>query len=115
MIDRCRYNYLSTVYKMCPRCGEEIILHGWDVSKHGYEMICPYCGRLIMLCDECDRCSCDWDSNKGTCRKKKKESKIRERLKKELEKAIIPRSIHDPERANLYSDEVWDIINKILK
>lgn len=119
MTNRFRHSLFSTIYEMCPHCGEDIILYGWDVSKHGYQMICPYCGVSVLLCDECqdeyDPSTCDWDSEKETCHKKKRKSKIGERLKKELEKVIIPRSIHDPERANLDSDDVWDIIDKILK
>lgn len=94
MTNKCKYDYLSTVYEICPHCGEEIILHNWDVSKYEYQMFCPYCGKLILLCDECQSvanpCLCDWDSEKETCHKKKRESKIRERLKKELEKQSFP-------------------------
>lgn len=108
--------FRPNIYEMCPHCGEDIILYGWDVSKYGYQMICPYCGASILLCDECqngdDLCACDWSNEKETCHKKRLE--IGERLKKELKKVIIPRSIHDPERANLDSDDVWDIIDKVL-
>lgn len=69
-----RSKNLPTVYEMCPHCGQDVIITGWDVSIHGFETTCPYCGERMMLCDEClngsNPCSCDWDSNKNTCQRK---------------------------------------------
>jgi len=46
----------------CPHCHEEISLM-WDTAEKGFEIRCVYCGKLIMLCCECDKCNngCDWD------------------------------------------------------
>lgn len=55
------------ITEMCPHCETEATVC-WDVSKDGYQIFCPYCGRPIMLCSMCDArdgAVCDWEEEKG--------------------------------------------------
>lgn len=78
----CNYDYdeAETIYNVatqeliecvecCPHCdGDQYPL--WDVGKYGYEINCPNCGELIMLCNECLHADdnknmfCDWRNGK---------------------------------------------------
>lgn len=46
----------------------------WAIHADGYKAFCPYCGNVLMLCDEClhhegkNRSKCDWDDKAGTCK-----------------------------------------------
>lgn len=60
----------------CPHCGEEVEIN-WCAKENGYEVYCPYCGKKIMLCDECMHSNdnieqkCDWCKETGCFRNKK--------------------------------------------
>ena len=50
------------ITELCPHCEKEITL-SWDVENDGYQIYCPSCGKVIMLCGMCDRSPCDWTEN----------------------------------------------------
>ena len=41
------------VTEWCPNCEHEVELHGWDTDRDGFQIVCPYCGEELRLCDEC--------------------------------------------------------------
>lgn len=43
----------SETVELCPFCSGENVYQNWDIKKNGYKARCQYCGRMIMLCDEC--------------------------------------------------------------
>lgn len=50
------------VTEFCPYCENEITLT-WDVEEDGYQIYCPNCGKIMMLCSMCDGTAggvCDW-------------------------------------------------------
>ena len=61
--------YIVTEY--CPHCESEVEIHGWNTERDGYQAFCPYCGEVLMLCDECHqeagRDVCNYDTKTGTC------------------------------------------------
>jgi hypothetical protein len=64
-------NRTYIVTEVCPNCGHEVEIHGWDTGRDGFKAFCPYCGNRLMLCDECRHCEgpdCDFDSATDTCR-----------------------------------------------
>ena len=62
----------NQVAEMCPHCENEVLMD-WDVEKNGYQAYCPYCGKRLMLCDECIHAGdnpaggCDYDSGTDSC------------------------------------------------
>ena len=53
------------VTEFCPHCEREITLT-WDVKEDGYQIYCPNCGKVMMLCSMCDGTDggvCDWTEN----------------------------------------------------
>ena len=54
------------VTEWCPNCEHEVELHGWDTDRDGFQIVCPYCGEELRLCDECthapDYRGCDWSA-----------------------------------------------------
>ena len=64
------------VTEQCSDCEREVEIHGWDTERDGYQAFCPYCGEVLMLCDECQhseqRQPCDFDMSTGMCRHRKK-------------------------------------------
>lgn len=62
------------VVEYCSECENEVILQ-WDTEEDGFEIVCPYCGKKLMLCDECQHTvcedgephDCDWDETCGEC------------------------------------------------
>lgn len=40
------------VVEVCPHCDAEVVMR-WDVDEDGFKAFCPYCGKELMLCDEC--------------------------------------------------------------
>ena len=60
------------VTEQCSNCEREVEIHGWDTERDGYQAFCPYCGEVLMLCDECQhseqRQPCDFDMSTGMCR-----------------------------------------------
>lgn len=40
------------VVEVCPHCDSEVVMM-WDIESDGYMAFCPYCGKRLMLCDEC--------------------------------------------------------------
>ena len=55
------------VYEYCPHCENEAVVK-WDIEADGMQIYCPYCGKPIMLCSECearDGAICDWEEKKG--------------------------------------------------
>lgn len=64
------------VTELCSNCEREVEIHGWDTERDGYQAFCPYCGEVLMLCDECQhseqRQPCDFDANTGLCRHRRR-------------------------------------------
>lgn len=63
-----------TVVEWCPHCEHEVEMQ-WDVEQDGFKAYCPYCGKRLMLCDECQHREngeysgdCNYDSETDTCR-----------------------------------------------
>lgn len=62
--------------EICPHCGEEVEIN-WCTKEDGYEIYCPYCGKKMLLCDECMHSpdnktqNCDWCEETGCFRNKK--------------------------------------------
>lgn len=60
------------VTEMCPHCEREVEIHGWDTDSDGFKAYCPYCGKRLMLCDEClhseTAAGCDYNSKTDACR-----------------------------------------------
>ena len=76
-VGREKFVYFEAV-EVCPYCGCENIYSMWDVNDKGFVAICKYCGKEILLCDECihnedkqneNSCACDWHKTKygGEC------------------------------------------------
>lgn len=70
-------NYFEAV-EVCPHCGSENVYPMYDVYADGYVVKCSYCGKEILLCDECihaedglnESCrGCDWHKTEcgGKC------------------------------------------------
>lgn len=59
------------VTEFCANCEREVEIHGWDTDRDGYRAFCPYCGEVLMLCDECQHTEphqpCDFDADTGLC------------------------------------------------
>ena len=57
------------VTEVCPNCGVENEIHGWDTDRDGFTAYCPHCGCTMMLCDECMHAEdnpgkiCDWHND----------------------------------------------------
>ena len=64
------------VTELCSECEREVEIHGWDTERDGYQAFCPYCGEVLMLCDECQhseqRQPCDFDMSTGMCRHRRR-------------------------------------------
>ena len=64
------------VTEQCSNCEREVEIHGWDTERDGYQAFCPYCGEVLMLCDECQhseqRQPCDFDMSTGMCRHRRR-------------------------------------------
>lgn len=64
------------VTEQCANCEREVEIHGWDTERDGYQAFCPYCGEVLMLCDECQhseqRQPCDFDADTGLCRHRRR-------------------------------------------
>lgn len=61
-IIRKRMNDGIEVTEYCPHCDREVTVQ-WDVNEDGYQIYCPNCGKIIMLCSMCDArdgAICDW-------------------------------------------------------
>lgn len=74
----------NRVVEYCANCGSEIEMR-WNVETDGYKAFCPFCGKRLMLCDECRHSGsnrelldgiCDYDSATDTCRRNRKENNI---------------------------------------
>lgn len=63
----------NIVTELCPHCETEVELI-WDVEMFGYKAYCPFCGKRLMLCDECQHPNgmfsddCDYDSETDSCK-----------------------------------------------
>lgn len=59
---------MSLVTEVCPDCGHENTVE-WSVVDRGYQIFCPNCGFVMMLCSECmlDSGYCDWESDASLC------------------------------------------------
>ena len=61
------YFYFEAV-EVCPHCMSENVYPMWDTEVSGCVAVCKYCGKEIMLCDECQHTilqdgevhNCDW-------------------------------------------------------
>ena len=77
-----RRTYVVT--ELCSNCEQEVEIHGWDTERDGYKAFCPYCGEVLMLCDECQhseqRQPCDFDANTDLCRYRRKDVPEAEQL-----------------------------------
>lgn len=59
----------TMVVTTCPHCKSQIKM-SWDTRERGFKAFCPVCGKLLMLCRECE-CSgeyCDFKPTYGRCR-----------------------------------------------
>jgi len=69
------YFYCETdfVTELCPNCTNEVTVR-WDTAQDGFAAYCPFCGKKIMLCSECQETenSCDWTEENG-CKMGKQE------------------------------------------
>lgn len=72
-LNACGYTMAHIVTELCPHCETEVEM-SWCVEAHGYKAYCPYCGKRLMLCDECQHpngeyCGdCDYSSEGDCCR-----------------------------------------------
>lgn len=76
----------------CPHCSEENDVM-WDVEKKGFEIHCMHCGKLIMLCCECDKNDkngCDWNEAYQCCCKSST-TIAREKEKKNIREKVYER------------------------
>ena len=59
------------VTELCSNCEREVEIHGWVTERDGFQAYCPYCGKVLMLCDECHQVAggdvCDFDMKTGMC------------------------------------------------
>lgn len=66
--------------EVCPNCETEVEMV-WDVEMSGYKAFCPYCGKRLMLCDECQHPNgeytddCDYHTATDSCRFNRKAGK----------------------------------------
>ena len=67
---------MNIVTELCPHCETEVEMN-WDVKIHGYKAYCPFCGKRLMLCDEClhpdgeFEDGCDYCTGTDTCKHNK--------------------------------------------
>lgn len=54
------------VVEWCVHCERQIVML-WDVQEDGLSAFCPYCGRKMMLCEQC-RGECDYDYGIDICK-----------------------------------------------
>ena len=58
-----------TEHMICPDCAYKADLP-WDAKEDGYQVNCPRCGHVVMLCDACKNAEdnplrrCDWTNAK---------------------------------------------------
>lgn len=70
------------ITELCPHCENEVTMN-WDVETFGYQAYCPYCGKRLMLCDECTHTEngpdggCDYDSDADHCSQQKNVRRLR--------------------------------------
>ena len=54
----------------------ELELKARVATLDGYQAFCPYCGEVLMLCDECQhseqRQPCDFDADTSLCRHRRR-------------------------------------------
>lgn len=69
MADR---TYLVTEY--CSHCESEVEMR-WNTDTDGYKAFCPYCGKRLMLCNECQhdedgnfKDNCDYCTETDSCK-----------------------------------------------
>lgn len=67
-------NKMLEVTELCPHCNTEVEMR-WDVERDGFKAYCPYCGKRLMLCDEClhrgngeFHDDCNYDTKTDSCR-----------------------------------------------
>lgn len=59
-------DYYFEAVEYCPYCESENTYPMWDVDVKGFVAICNYCGKEILLCDECrhsednEGMNCNW-------------------------------------------------------
>lgn len=96
------------VAEYCAECENEVILQ-WDTEVDGFEIVCPYCGAKLMLCDECQHAvcengepqDCDWcDETKCCHRCKSVIAEEEKRLQWDLDRRLLQKTAH--ERYKLY-------------
>ena len=76
------------VFEECPHCGHEICVK-WNVADMGYQIYCPVCGKVVMLCSECRQGLnvplCNWNNDTNRCFRSKNTEDV-ERTKPESTK-----------------------------
>lgn len=96
------------VVEYCSECENEVILH-WDTEVDGFEVVCPYCGKKLMLCDECRHTvcedgephDCDWCDKSQTCHRCRSEIEAKKkREQRDFERQLLQKKAH--ERYKLY-------------
>lgn len=113
-------NRTREVTEVCPHCEQEVTMT-WDVDWDGFKAFCPYCGKRLMLCDECLHSehggNCDYDRRTDSCKfnplVKQKEPAlltfVREEVRFRLQEMLGVRE-HDitPELVEDLSDLLYD-------
>lgn len=67
----------TQVTEWCSHCERENTLE-WDVETEGLKAFCPGCGKVMMLCSECEDAfsggNCSWNENTQSCKYNKREN-----------------------------------------
>lgn len=96
------------VVEYCSECENEVVMQ-WDTDADGFEIVCPYCGKKLMLCDECQHTvcedgephNCDWDKARGECHRcKSRIAAEQKRQQEDFERRLLQKKAH--ERYKLY-------------
>lgn len=91
------------VVEYCSECENEVVLQ-WDTDADGFEIVCPYCGKKLMLCDECKHTvcedgephDCDWCDETSCCHRCKSEiAKEEKRLREDHERRMLRKKAHE--------------------
>lgn len=64
----------TEITERCSYCDKENTVM-WDTETDGFAAHCSYCGKLMMLCDECQHTvcedgephDCDWSDETNSC------------------------------------------------
>lgn len=54
------------VVEWCINCNRQVTML-WDVEADGLSAVCPHCGAIMMLCEQCPG-DCDYDYGIDVCK-----------------------------------------------